>query len=241
MSIVVKAGAGLAAGVVAGALGLAFLPRLEPSAVQPRNAVEKPQFVVASAGVAAAPQPAATLAVATETPIAKPAPTAAPAPLALASTPSPSALPAPSPSAVVALAPVDSPTAPLASPAIVAKVEAPAQAVPTPGATVAAPGNAPPASPDAARWSVRGLIALARGDIFSARLFLARAAEAGDARAWVALADTYDPAMLAKFGVVFAPGDALRAKEFLVKAVAAGVFVPKDRLAAIDQGERQVR
>ena len=85
------------------------------------------------------------------------------------------------------------------------------------------------------------MVALARGDISSARLFLSHAAEAGDARAWVALADTYDPAMLAKFGVVFAPGDAQRARDCLVKAVAAGVVVPKERLAALDQGDHSVR
>ena len=231
MSIVVKAGAGLAAGVIAGALGLAFLPRLEPSAVRPRSAVEKPQFVVASASPdAASPQPAATLAVAKETPAAKPAPPAEPMPSA--ATAPVAATPSASPSAVASLA-VAPQTPVSASPATTAKVETPVVSAPAPAAPVA--------SADAARWSVRGLVALARGDISSARLFLTRAAEAGDARAWVALADTYDPAMLTKLGVVFAPGDAQRAKDCLVKAVAAGVVVPKDRLAALDQRERQVR
>jgi hypothetical protein len=259
LSIVVKAGAGLAAGVVAGALGLAFLPRLEPSAVQPRNAVEKPQFVVASAGVAPAPQPAATLAVATETPAAKPATPAkivtsvVTTPVTTTPTAAPPALPAPAPSAVALQTLVSSPPAITAKPIVAANlivaakpiVAAKAEEMPAPVVgprpAPSAPVSAPAASPDAARWSVRGLVALARGDISSARLFLARAAEAGDARAWVALADTFDPAMLTKFGVVFAPGDVQRAKDCLVKAVAAGVVVPKDRLAALDQGERQVR
>jgi hypothetical protein len=253
LSIVVKAGAGLAAGVVAGALGLAFLPRLEPSAVQPRNAVEKPQFVVASAGVAPAPQPAATLAVATETPAAKPATPAkivtsvVTTPVTTTPTAAPPALPAPAPSAVALQTLVSSPPAITANlivaakPIVAAKAEEMPAPVVGPRPAPSAPVSAPAASPDAARWSVRGLVALARGDISSARLFLARAAEAGDARAWVALADTFDPAMLTKFGVVFAPGDVQRAKDCLVKAVAAGVVVPKDRLAALDQGERQVR
>jgi len=88
---------------------------------------------------------------------------------------------------------------------------------------------------------VQGLVALAKGDLASARQFLARAAEAGDPRAWVALADTYDPSMLNKLGVVGAPGDAQRARDYLIKAAAAGVLVAKDRMAAADQSSGQVR
>ena len=73
MSILFKAVAGLAAGVVAGGLGLAFLPRLEPSALKPRSAVEKPQFVVATDASPTSPEPSATLAVAAE-PKTPPAP-----------------------------------------------------------------------------------------------------------------------------------------------------------------------
>jgi hypothetical protein len=136
-----------------------------------------------------------------------------------------------------ALAPAASP-----SPSPVAEKPSPVAAAPAHPANVAvaekteAPSALKPAPEDAARWSVRGLVALAKGDLSTARLFLSRAAEAGDARAWVALADTYDPAMLAKLGVVFAPGDATRARDCLVKAMAAGVVVPKDRLAALDSG-----
>ncbi len=88
---------------------------------------------------------------------------------------------------------------------------------------------------------MQGLVALAKGDLSSARQFLARAAEAGDPRAWVALADTYDPAMLSKLGVVGAPGDAQRARDYLGQAAAAGVVVAKDRMAAIDQSAGSVR
>jgi TPR repeat protein len=83
--------------------------------------------------------------------------------------------------------------------------------------------------------SVQGLVALAKGDLSTARLYLTRAAEAGEPRAWVALADSYDPSMLAKLGVVGAPGDAQRAKDYLEKAAAAGVVAAKDRMAALDQ------
>ena len=237
MSIVFKAGAGLVAGVVAGGLGLALLPRLEPNAVRPRSAVEKPQFVVASAPAALTPQPAATLAVATETPAAKPSPAASAAPDKVALRPV-----VPSPPAMAAAAKPEGPTpAPSSNPTVVAAAEAPTPAVTAPVTLKTdTPALTRPASQDAARWSVRGLVALAKGDLSNARLFLNRAADAGDGRAWVALADTYDPAMLAKLGVVFAPGDAQRARDCLVKAMAAGVVVPKDRLAALDPGAQPV-
>jgi hypothetical protein len=46
--MIVKAGAGLLAGVIAGGLGFAFWPRVEPSVLSLRPAVEKPVFVVAT-------------------------------------------------------------------------------------------------------------------------------------------------------------------------------------------------
>ena len=49
MSLMIKVGAGLCAGVFAGTLGYAFWPRIEPAVVSARPAVEKPVFVVASA------------------------------------------------------------------------------------------------------------------------------------------------------------------------------------------------
>jgi hypothetical protein len=61
--MIVKAGAGLLAGVVAGGLGFAFWPRVEPSVLSLRPAVEKPVFVVATepARPAPAPAPSATV------------------------------------------------------------------------------------------------------------------------------------------------------------------------------------
>ncbi len=59
MSLLIKAGAGLVAGMVAGALGLVFLPRPEPNVVKPRAAVEKPQFVVATESTT--PTPTSTM------------------------------------------------------------------------------------------------------------------------------------------------------------------------------------
>lgn len=46
--MMVKGGAGLLAGVLAGGLGFAFWPRVEPGVLSLRPAVEKPVFVVAA-------------------------------------------------------------------------------------------------------------------------------------------------------------------------------------------------
>ena len=128
------------------------------------------------------------------------------------------------------------PLAPALKPSIAAAASTPQPATAT--ASQAAPATANDVS---ARWSVLGLVALAKGDLSSARLYLTRAAEAGDPRALVALADTYDPAILAKLGVVVAPGDAQRAKDYLIKAAAAGVAAAKDRMAALDSNGQNVR
>ena len=70
--MIVKAGAGLLAGVIAGGLGFAFWPRVEPSVLSLRPAVEKPVFVVATEP--ARPAPASAL---STTVVAAPAPVGA--------------------------------------------------------------------------------------------------------------------------------------------------------------------
>jgi hypothetical protein len=254
MTLLFKAGAGLVAGMVAGALGLVFLPRPEPNAVKPRTAVEKPQFVVASespaptASARAAPA-VALAAIADEDKAPHPSPTPSAIEAKIQPAPPPprgsppaeaKALPAPPPKAApapVSVTKADPPKpapSPSNSPSVVAEAAPHAPPSPTtrmPEAskpTVAATGASAP-------WSVRGLVALAKGDLSSARVYLTRAADAGDPRAFVALADTYDPVILAKLGVVCAPGDAQRAKDYLVKAAAAGVVAAKDRMAALDK------
>ena len=57
----------------------------------------------------------------------------------------------------------------------------------------------------------------------------------------MALADTYDPAVLTKLGVVGAPGDPQRARDYLSRAAAAGVVAAKDRTAALDETTGSVR
>jgi hypothetical protein len=63
---------------------------------------------------------------------------------------------------------------------------------------------------------------MAQGDIASARLMLARAAEAGDARAALALGATYDANVLRKLGVIGVAGDAAKARGWYEKAAEFG-------------------
>jgi len=89
------------------------------------------------------------------------------------------------------------------------------------------------ASVEATQLCARGLIALASGDIAAARLWLSRAADAGDSRALVALGDAYNPAMLVRLGVLGAPGDPALARDYYNRAVAAGMTGAKERLTSL--------
>jgi len=87
---------------------------------------------------------------------------------------------------------------------------------------------------EAARLRAQGLIALADGDVASARAFLERAAEAGDARALLVLGDTYDPATLARMGAVGLKGDAAQARAYYARALSAGVAAARQRIAPLE-------
>ena len=63
---------------------------------------------------------------------------------------------------------------------------------------------------------------VAQGDIASARLMLTRAAEAGDARAALALGALYDVNVLPKLGVIGVAADAARARAWYEKAAEFG-------------------
>lgn len=126
---------------------------------------------------------------------------------------------APSPLKPVAVAP---------APPAAAPVSAPPQAV----AAKPAPGSAvsPAASPAPSNEKVlvrhlendnllsRGNAYLTTGDIVSARLFYERAATAGDGRAALALAETYDPGFLHRLGVLGVRGDLVRAMRWYERA-----------------------
>jgi hypothetical protein len=91
----------------------------------------------------------------------------------------------------------------------------------------------PPAQEAARRFCAQGLVALAKGDIVGSRAYLQRAVEGGDSRALLALGETYDPATLARLGARGVRGDASLAREYYVKALAAGVGDARERMASL--------
>jgi TPR repeat protein len=97
----------------------------------------------------------------------------------------------------------------------------------SPGATLAIPID------DGRRLCAEGLVAFAKGDIATARAFFVSAAEAGDARALVALGDTFDPGTLTRLGVVGLKGDGAKARDYYARALAAGATGARERLAAL--------
>ncbi|MBR1254972.1 hypothetical protein JQ634_14830 [Bradyrhizobium sp. AUGA SZCCT0240] len=79
----------------------------------------------------------------------------------------------------------------------------------------------------------RAAALLRQGDIGAARLVLERAVEMGSAQASFALAETYDPLVLAKWGTYGTRGDASKAKALYDRADAAGIKESKARLDAL--------
>jgi len=76
-------------------------------------------------------------------------------------------------------------------------------------------------------------VLLARGDIGSARIVLQRAVEMGSAEASFALAETYDPLVLSKWGTYGTRGDVTRALDFYARALAGGIKEAKERSDAL--------
>ena len=202
-------GAGASAGALAVALGLAFWPQLENVALPGKSVVSQPVFVASSAQ--AKPHVAAEAA----------APAAAP----LAAAPVMSAAVDDDATAKAKLAMALQANPPKAQVA----VSQPA----TRSMTLAADAT-PRASESARRLCAQGLIALAAGDIVGARLYLERAADSGDIRAFMVLGETYDPASLARMGVLGIKGDAARARDYYAKALAAGMGAARERMAALE-------
>jgi hypothetical protein len=108
-------------------------------------------------------------------------------------------------------------------------------AVPEPvPASAEATNDKPPAEkadPDVMRLMARASLLVAQGDIGAARVVLEYAAGFGSAPALFALAETFDPAVLAAWGTVGTQGDRARASDLYAKALAGGVAAAKDRLA----------
>ncbi|UFX42804.1 hypothetical protein HAP47_0026705 [Bradyrhizobium sp. 41S5] len=86
---------------------------------------------------------------------------------------------------------------------------------------------------EAAGLVARASSLLRQGDVGAARLVLERAVEMGSAQASFALAETYDPLVLAKWGTYGTRSDASKAKALYAKADAAGIKEAKARLDAL--------
>ena len=86
---------------------------------------------------------------------------------------------------------------------------------------------------EAAALVARASSLLRQGDIGAARLVLERAVEIGSAQASFALAETYDPLILAKWGTYGTRGDARRAHDLYARADAEGIQEAKSRLDAL--------
>jgi TPR repeat protein len=63
---------------------------------------------------------------------------------------------------------------------------------------------------------------LSAGDVAGGRLLLTRAAEAGEARASLALAGSYDAPVMGYLGVVGVPPDSAKARAWYIKAAEQG-------------------
>jgi hypothetical protein len=202
-------GAGAGATALTLILGLAFWPPVGTAPLAGKSLVAQPVFVASAAAQKSAVSPAAT----------PPAPEASAPRLA---------------------------TGAVADPSDIAKLAVALQSGPTPvaanqGATrsmtispAAAPDAAVPASEAARRLCAQGLVAMAAGDIAGSRLYLERAAEAGDARALMVLGESYDPTTLTRMGALGIKGDAAKARDYYAKALAAGMGAARERMAALE-------
>jgi hypothetical protein len=83
---------------------------------------------------------------------------------------------------------------------------------------------------EAAAMLRRGRDLIAAGDVASARLILQRVAESGSAEACLTLAGTFDPAVLAKLGVIGARPDPAKARAWYAKAADLGSLEAQQRL-----------
>jgi type II secretory pathway predicted ATPase ExeA len=99
-------------------------------------------------------------------------------------------------------------------------------------AAVAMPAPAPPAIE---MLLARGRALLESGDPASARLFFERAAAQGHAGALAAVAQTFDPVELQRYGLIGPKGDAQRALDLYRRAAAAGDIQSQERIGRLEQ------
>jgi hypothetical protein len=132
-------------------------------------------------------------------------------------TPSPQIVAAPPPPPAVAVSPP--PVVALSPPPVVAAPPPPVEAAQQP--LVAAPVARPPAEA-VDDLVARGDQCLRTGDVFAARLFYERAADAGNAHGALMVGATYDPAFLASIGVHGLQGDTKAAATWYGRAAVLG-------------------
>ena len=161
-----------------------------------------------------------------------PAQAAAVAPIAVA----PVLAPAPPPAPVIAAAPTPAVAPVAAQPPPV--IETPPAPAPIPAPVYApVPASALPTlgEADMRRLNSKAAQAIRDGDILGARLTLERTVEGGDAKALLALAETYDPKALARMNAKGVKGDAAHARKLYGQALARGVSEARGRLETLDQ------
>lgn len=97
-------------------------------------------------------------------------------------------------------------------------------------------GDAPPTASALSTEVVRESASMiARGDITGARVLLGQAVEAGEPAAMLALAETYDPNMLAAWGARGQAADVGAAKQLYSRALSAGEPRARQRLQALGE------
>ncbi|HEV2564594.1 MAG TPA: hypothetical protein VGU19_05885 [Microvirga sp.] len=99
----------------------------------------------------------------------------------------------------------------------------------------AEPGGTAPAEPPKAdeRLILRAEELFRKGDVSGARLLLERALDGGNARAAFLLAETFDPNVLSRLGVMGIRGDPAKARELYGRARAMGMAKAGERMEAL--------
>ena len=90
---------------------------------------------------------------------------------------------------------------------------------------------------EAAGLLARAKALLGQGNIGAARVVLERAAETGSAQATFALAETYDPNVLATWRTFGTRGDVMKARDLYARAYDGGIKAAKDRSDALVAGD----
>ena len=88
-----------------------------------------------------------------------------------------------------------------------------------------------------ATLTARANALLSQGNIGAARVVLERAAEMGSAQAIFALAETYDPNILATWRAYGTRGDTTKARELYARAYDGGIRAAQDRSRALVVGD----